>query len=96
MSTTCWTATHPARLRLLILSRQWAEPWEFTEGDLDRAAGELEQLWRHGSSSGDRDIAEHEVAMALLDNLDVRRALDIATTAGGQVLRDLVALLGLS
>ena len=64
----------PGALRLLILSRQWAEPWEFTEGDLDRAAGELEQLWRHGSSSGDRDIAEHEVAMALLDNLDVRRA----------------------
>ena len=62
----------PGALRLLILSRQWAEPWEFTEGDLDRAAGELEQLWRHGSSSGDRDIAEHEVAMALLDNLDVR------------------------
>jgi hypothetical protein len=36
------------------------------------------------------------VALALLDDLDVRRALDIATAAGGQVLRDLVALLGLS
>ena len=34
--------------------------------------------------------------MALLDNLDVPRALAIAKEAGGQVLRDLVALLGLS
>jgi cysteinyl-tRNA synthetase len=83
-------------LRLLILSRPWAEPWEFTEADLDGAAAELEQLWRHGSTGGDRDAAEHEVAVALLDDLDVRQALDIATTAGGQVLRDLVALLGLS
>ncbi|RPI10013.1 MAG: cysteine--tRNA ligase, partial [Actinobacteria bacterium] len=86
----------PGALRLLILSRPWAEPWEFTEADLDRAAAELEQLWRHGSTAGDRDAAEHEVAVALLDDLDVRRALDIARTAGGQVLRDLVALLGLT
>jgi cysteinyl-tRNA synthetase len=86
----------PGALRLLILSRPWAEPWEFTEADLERAAAELEQLWRHGSTAGDRDAAEHDVALALLDDLDVRRALDIATAAGGQVLRDLVALLGLS
>ena len=86
----------PGALRLLILSRPWAEPWDFTEADLDRAAAELEQLWRHGSTASDRDAAEHEVAVALLDDLDVRRALDIAKTAGGQVLRDLVALLGLS
>jgi hypothetical protein len=32
----------------------------------------------------------------LLDDLDVPKALGIAKEAGGQVLRDLVALLGLS
>jgi hypothetical protein len=32
----------------------------------------------------------------LLDDLDVPKALDTAKEAGGQVLRDLVALLGLS
>ena len=85
----------PGALRLLILSRAWSEPWEFSEAELDLAAGELENLWRYGAASGDADVAEHEVALALLDDLDVRRALEIAKGAGGQVLRDLVTLLGL-
>jgi cysteinyl-tRNA synthetase len=86
----------PGALRLLILSRRWGEPWDFDEAELDRAATELENLWRYGSTAGDRDVAEHEVALALLDNVNVPRALEIAKEAGGQVLRDLVALLGLS
>jgi cysteinyl-tRNA synthetase len=81
---------------LLILSRRWSEPWEFDEAGLDRAAAELESLWRYGAASGDPEIAEHEVVLALLDDLDVPRALETAKAAGGQVLRDLVALLGLS
>jgi len=85
----------PGALRLLILSRPWSEPWEFDESALDRAAGELEDLWRFGAASGDENAAEHEVASALLDDLDVPRALEIAKTAGGQVLRDVVTLLGL-
>jgi cysteinyl-tRNA synthetase len=86
----------PGALRLLILSRPWAEPWEFDEAGLEQSAEELENLWRYGAASGDRDVAGHEVALALLDDLDVPRALDAAKSAGGQVLRDLVALLGLS
>jgi len=86
----------PGALRLLILSRPWDEAWEFTEQGLERAAEELEALWRYGASAGDRDTAEQEVALTLLDNLDVARALDFAKAAGGQVLRDLVALLGLN
>jgi cysteinyl-tRNA synthetase len=65
----------PAALRLLILSRRWSEPWEFTEAGLEQAARELENLWRYGSASGDRDVAEHKVALALLDDLDIPRAL---------------------
>ena len=83
-------------LRLLILSRPWNEAWEFDEASLEHAAAELETLWRYGASSGDRDTAEHEVALALLDDLDVHRALETAKSSGGQVLRDLVALLGLN
>jgi cysteinyl-tRNA synthetase len=86
----------PGALRLLILSRHWSEPWEFHEADLERAATELETLWRYGAASGDRDVAEHDVAQALLDDLDVPQALRLAKDAGGQVLRDVVALLGLS
>ena len=69
---------------------------EFDEASLERAAAELGTLWRHGAASRDREAAEHEVASALLDDFDVQRALGIANEAGGEVLRDLVALLGLS
>jgi cysteinyl-tRNA synthetase len=86
----------PGALRLLILSRRWSEQWEFDEAGLERAAGELENLWRFGAASGDREVAEHKVASALLDDLDIPRALTFAKEAGGQVLRDVVALLGLS
>ncbi len=86
----------PGALRLLILSRPWSEAWEFDEAGLEQAASDLESLWRYGAEPGDRDDAEHEVAIALLDDLDVPRALAMAKQSGGQVLRDLVALLGLS
>ncbi|HET6793409.1 MAG TPA: class I tRNA ligase family protein [Acidimicrobiales bacterium] len=81
-------------LRLLILSRPWADPWDFRAEDLDAAAERLEHLWQHGSRRSTESAAA-EVAGALLDDLDVRRALDVASDSGGQVLRDLVALLGL-
>jgi cysteinyl-tRNA synthetase len=83
-------------LRLLILSRRWSDSWQFDEAALEQAAAELESLWHSGSASGDRDTAEHDVATALLDDLDIPRALAVAKEAGGQVLRDVVALLGLS
>jgi cysteinyl-tRNA synthetase len=86
----------PAALRLLILSRHWSEPWEFDEAGLERAAAELENLGRYRAASGDPDVAEHEVATALLDDLDIPRALTLAKEAGGHVLTDVVALLGLS
>jgi cysteinyl-tRNA synthetase len=86
----------PGALRLLILSRPWAQAWEFNEAGLEHASEELESLWRYGAESRDRDVVEHDVALALLDDLDVPKALLIAKEAGGQVLRDLVALLGLS
>jgi cysteinyl-tRNA synthetase len=86
----------PGALRLLILSRHWQEPWEFDEAGLERGAAELEALRRYGSASGNWEAAEHEVASALLNDLDVPRALAVAKDAGGQVLRDLVSLLGLS
>jgi cysteinyl-tRNA synthetase len=86
----------PGALRLLILSRRWSDPWEFDEAELEQSAHKLESLWRYGAQAGDRDVAEHEVALALLNDLDVPGALATAEEAGGQVLRDLVALLGLS
>jgi cysteinyl-tRNA synthetase len=86
----------PGAVRLLILSRPWHEPWEFDEADLGRAATELERLWHYDAKPGDTEAAAQEVRRALLEDLDVSRALNIARDAGGQVQQDLVSFLGLS
>jgi cysteinyl-tRNA synthetase len=85
----------PGAVRLLILSRRWGDPWEFDEPGLEHAAAELERLWHYDAKAGGSEAAAREVSLALVDDLDVRRALDIAREAGGQVQRDLVRLLGL-
>ena len=85
----------PGALRLLILSRDWNQEWEFAESDLDRAADKLDEFWSWAAKPVADGSAASEVDAALLDNLDVVRALEVASEAGGQVLRDLIALLGL-
>jgi len=47
-----------------------SELWKFDAG-LQLAGGEVETLWRYAAGSGDREIAEHRVALALLNDLDV-------------------------
>ena len=86
----------PGALRLLILSTTWANAWEFDEAGLERAASDLESLWRYGASQATVTSPSTRSRSALLDDLDVPRALAVAKQSGGQVLRDLVALLGLS
>jgi cysteinyl-tRNA synthetase len=86
----------PGAVRLLIMSRRWQEPWEFDESELRRAAADLERLWHYDAKPGDTEAAAREVRVALLEDLDVSRALSIARDAGGQVQRDLVSFLGLN
>ncbi len=86
----------PGAVRLLILSRPWREPWDFDEAQLERAAAELEGLWHYDPKPGVTEAAAQEVGQALLDDLDVVRAVTIAREAGGQVQRDLVSFLGLN
>jgi cysteinyl-tRNA synthetase len=78
------------------MSRRWQEPWEFDESELRRAAADLERLWHYDAKPGDTEAAAREVRVALLEDLDVSRALSIARDAGGQVQRDLVSFLGLN
>lgn len=87
-----WSA---ASVRYVILSRSWGEDWAFDENMLARATEELDHLWVSASTSVDRDAARREVVVALLDDLDVPRAIDIARAAGGQVLADVIEFLGL-
>jgi cysteinyl-tRNA synthetase len=85
----------PGALRYLILSRGWDESWEFAEDDLEAAASEVEALWSYAAKPGGPPDAGRAVVSALMDDLAVPHALGLARQAGGQVLRELVGLLGL-
>ena len=83
-----------AAVRLLLLDRRWSEPWTYEVSMLDEAADRLERLrvsaGRRGSEAG-RD----EVIAALLADLDVPRALDVAEESGGPAARAALDLLKL-
>lgn len=87
-----WSA---AAIRLLILSRPWDEPWEFNESDLEGATNELEALRTLEAQPSRTGATAQRVRQALLENLDVRMALDVASEARGEGLRDLNRFLGL-
>lgn len=79
-------------VRLLLLDRPWSAPWEFTPAGLHAAAGRLEQLHAAAGRPGGGEAA---VLAALLDDLDVPRAVEIALEEGGAAARTLVAVLAL-
>ena len=87
----------PAVLRLLLIDRPWARPWDFEPAALDRAAARLERLYtaaarkKEGSPSAGR-----AVIVALSANLDVPAALAVAETDGGEAARLALSVLGLS
>ena len=73
-----WSA---AAIRLLILERPFARPWDFDEARLDAASGELESLRSAEARPGGSPAASEEVARALRDNLDVPPRLAVAREA---------------
>lgn len=83
-----------AAIRMLLLNRVWAEAWEFEAAQLDAAVRDLAALRdaAGGSTSGGRD----DVLAALLDDLDVPRAVALATEAGGEAARSLLQILRLT
>ncbi len=88
--------THPAAaLRLLLLDRPWAQPWEYTPDTLTAAAGRLERLYAAAARPGSAGGAVEEVGAALADDLDVPRALDAAEDAGGAAARLALSVLAL-
>ncbi len=95
-------AAHPAAaLRLCLLDRPWALPWDYATAELDAATARLERLYRvagRGVSAADASQAAASAAIiaALRDDLDVPAALAIAEDAGGAAARSLIATLGLS
>jgi len=82
-------------LRTLLLDRRYGTPWDFDDAALDSAAARLDALRvaagrPHGIQSGPRAVLD-----ALVDDLDVPRAMDVAIEEGGQAARDLIAVLSL-
>jgi cysteinyl-tRNA synthetase len=82
-------------VRVLLLDRPVREPWDYADADLERAAARLDALHTAAGRPGGAPSAEAAVLSALADELDVRRALDIAVEEGGRAARDLVATLAL-
>lgn len=82
-------------VRTLLLDRPVEQPWDYSDDALPLAANRLDALHVAAGQPGDDDAAVRAVLEALADRLDVPRALDIATEAGGQAARDLVATLAL-
>lgn len=83
-----------AAVRLLCLHRPWALDWDFDPGLLVAAEDTLERLYRAGGRPGG-EPAVRAVDEALLDNLDVPRAVEVALEAGGPATRRLLDVLQL-
>ncbi len=84
-----------AAVRLLILGRFWAEPWDYVPTSLDVAADHLELLQIAAGRPDSSAAAVAAVRAALADDLDVPSAMAVAEEAGGQAARVLGSLLGL-
>jgi cysteinyl-tRNA synthetase len=85
----------PAAVRLLLLDRPWSAGWEFQSGQLDAAAARLERLYAAGARPGS-ESGHGAVLAALLDDLDVDRALAVAEEEGGAAARFLLRVLSLA
>jgi len=83
-----------AAVRLLILDRPWAADWDYSPADLTAAEGRLDALYAAAGRRGD-ETGETEIMRALLDDLDVPRALGVAMESGGSAARTAVHVLGL-
>ena len=95
-------ATHPAAaLRLLLLDRPWALPWEYSAGGPRRRRGPARAALRRGLPRRRRRRARRgryaaaAVTAALLDDLDVPRALAVAEEEGGEAARLALSVLNL-
>ncbi|MFJ5546103.1 cysteine--tRNA ligase [Micromonospora chalcea] len=87
----------PAAVRMLLLDRPWRSVWQYRPGDLDTAAARLEQLYAAaGRPGGTGEAAIGVVVAALLDDLDVPQAVEVAVDAGGDAARLLLRVLALA
>ena len=82
-------------VRTLLLDRRYDQPWDYTPAALEAAGARLDALRAAAGRPYTDPVASRAVMLALADDLDVPRALDIAVEEGGQAARDLAAVLAL-
>jgi cysteinyl-tRNA synthetase len=84
----------PSAVRLLLLDRPWSTAWDVDLQQLDAAAARLERLYA-AAARADGERGREAVLAALLDDLDVPRALALAEEEGGAAARFLLRVLSL-
>jgi len=82
-------------VRTLLLDRPWATPWDYTPEAMQRASERVDALHVAAGQRHTAAAAQEAVLAALVDDLDVPRALDIAIEEGGSAARDLVQVLAI-
>ena len=82
-------------LRTLLLDRRYGVPWDYTGEALDQAGARLDALHAAAGRTYGPTGSPEAMLDALVDDLDVPRALDIAVEDGGQAARDVLSILGL-
>ncbi|HLN79274.1 MAG TPA: cysteine--tRNA ligase [Nocardioidaceae bacterium] len=82
-------------VRLMILNRPWHQSWEYDEREIAAAEQALDALFEAAGGTHESADAADQVVAALLDDLDVPRALSTATEAGGSAARLLLETLKL-
>lgn len=88
-------SNRPAAVRLMIVNRVWHRSWEYDERELASAEQALDALYEAAGRTHDSTEADSAVTSALLDDLDVPRALAVATDEGGSAARLLLEILKL-
>jgi cysteinyl-tRNA synthetase len=81
-----------AEIRTLLLDRPYSAPWDYTPALLDVAGQRLDALRVAGGRPGS-PAAVAAVVDVLLDDLDIPRAIDLATQDGGDAARIVLAIL---
>ena len=84
----------PAAIRLMCLNRGRSAAWSFTPSELERASSVLNELYAAAATSG-VDVSP-ALADALLTELDIPGAIDIAVREGGSTARELIDVLALA
>lgn len=88
--------SHPsAVVRLLLLDRPWRDTWDFHPGALAAAAARLERLYLAAGKAQTSPAAVDAITAALVDDLDVPRALAIGEESGGEAARLVLHILAL-